>query len=202
MSDAESSLTSTTESSAQSSAAHRPWLRPVIAIAAIVLIIGVAVALRGLGSRQQHPGYGPLDTRSPVVNQVAPDFVLQGTDGHPVRLSDLRGKVVLVNFWATWCIPCRQEMPAIAQAYADHRGQGFTVLEVNEQESPDAIRSFSEQTGEMPPVVLDQDGAVMRQYHLQGLPDSFLIDRQGNVHALSYGPITQQTIAAYIGSAR
>jgi cytochrome c biogenesis protein CcmG, thiol:disulfide interchange protein DsbE len=202
MDDAIRPPTDETERSAQNPTDHRTWLRPVIAIAAIAIIAGSAIGLRSFGRPQHQQGYGPLDTRSPAVNQNAPDFVLAGTDGQPVRLSDLRGKVVLVNFWATWCIPCRQEMPAIAQAYAEHRGQGFTVLEVNEQESPEAIRSFADQVGELPPVVLDRDGAVMRQYHLQGLPDSFLIDRQGIVHALSYGPITEQTIATYIDSTR
>jgi thiol-disulfide isomerase/thioredoxin len=179
----------------------RWWLRPVAFVAVVAIIIAAAAAIRGAGPRRANQ-YGPLDSRAPAVNQTAPDFVLANTNGQPIRLSDLRGKVVLVNFWATWCIPCRQEMPAIAAVYAAHRGQDFTVLEVNEQESPDVVRAFAEQIGGVPPVVLDRDGSVMRQYRLQGLPDSFLVDRQGNVHALSYGPITQQTLETYIGSAR
>ncbi|HTE85277.1 MAG TPA: TlpA disulfide reductase family protein, partial [Dehalococcoidia bacterium] len=123
-------------------------------------------------------------------------------NGHNIRLSDLRGQVVLVNFWATWCVPCRQEMPAIAQVYDEQRGQGFTVLEVNEQEPPEAVRKFDGEVGGLPPVVLDSDGSVMRQYHLQGLPDSFVVDRQGNVRGLSYGPISRQSILTYIDSAR
>jgi thiol-disulfide isomerase/thioredoxin len=181
---------------------RRIWLRFSAAIITLAIIAGVSVALRDLGRRHSPQGFGPLDSRSPAVNQAAPDFVLADPNGKAIKLSDLRGKVVLVNFWATWCIPCRQEMPAIAQVYNERRGQGFTALEVNEQESPEAIRAFTDQIGGTPPIALDRDGAVMRQYRLQGLPDSFLVDRQGVVHALSYGPVTPQMLEAYIDSAR
>jgi thiol-disulfide isomerase/thioredoxin len=190
------------EESRASAGRNGVWLRWLSAIAVLALIVVAALALRGLGTRRSGGGFGPLDTRSPVVGQPAPNFALQEIDGKVTRLSDLRGEVVLVNFWATWCVPCRQEMPAIEQVYSEQRNQGFTVLEINEQEAPDAIRAFANQMGALPPVLLDRDGAVMRQYRLQGLPDSFIVDRQGVVHALSYGPISRQTILTYISSAQ
>lgn len=99
-----------------------------MAIAAAILL------LRGFGARSASHGgdTGPLDGRAPTLNQPAPNFALRDPDGHLVRLGDLRGQVVLVNFWATWCVPCRQELPDIAQVYREQRDQGFTVLEVNE----------------------------------------------------------------------
>ena len=147
-----------------------------------------------------------LDNRPPVVGQPAPDFALRGLDGRGVRLSDLRGQIVLINFWATWCVPCRDELPAIEQVYREQSGQGFTALEVNEQETATAISSFAARIGDMPPVVIDSDASVMHQYlkkvPIPGLPDSFVVDRQGIVRNLSYGPISRQTLLTYIDSAR
>jgi cytochrome c biogenesis protein CcmG, thiol:disulfide interchange protein DsbE len=108
----------------------------------------------------------------------------------------------LVNFWATWCIPCRQEMPAIAQVYTEQRGQGFTVLEVNEQETPADVQAFLAQLGPTPPVVLDSAGSVMRQYRFKGLPDSVVVDPQGNVRSISYGPLTRAALLRDIDGAR
>lgn len=173
--------------------------------AGVVVVASIAAALlllRGHVSHASGGGVGALDSRVPALNQPAPNFALRDATGHVVRLSDLHGQIVLVNFWATWCIPCRQELPVIEQVYNEQRGQGFTVLEVDEQESPAAINSFAAQVGAMPPVLLDRDGSVMQQYHLQGLPDSFLVDRQGAVRGLSFGPVSRETILRYIDSAR
>jgi cytochrome c biogenesis protein CcmG/thiol:disulfide interchange protein DsbE len=177
-------------------------LRLAAAVFAIGLIAAALVLLHGRGGRSPSGGAGALDTQAPVVNQPAPNFALPDMNGRLVKLSDLRGQVVLVNFWATWCIPCRQELPAIQEVYQEQRGQGFTVLEVNEQEPPATVSGFAREMGELPPIVLDRDGSVMQQYKLKGLPDSFVIDRQGNVRALSYGPVSRGTILKYIDLAR
>jgi thiol-disulfide isomerase/thioredoxin len=190
-------------SSLEPQPAHRARLLGVAAaLAALAVIAAALFLLRSHGNHAGAAGTGALDTRSPVLNQPVPNFALADADGHVVRLSDLRGQVVLVNFWATWCVPCRQELPAIEQVYSEQRNQGFTVLEVNEQESPDAVRGFTAQLGSLPPVVLDRDGSVMAQYRLKGLPDSFIVDRQGVVRGLSFGPVSRETILNYIDAAR
>src|SRR4051794_28727514 len=107
-------------------------VRLVAAAVAIGVIAAALLVLRPRGGRAPSNGVGALDARAPVLNQPAPNFALADLNGRIVRLSDLRGQVVLVNFWATWCIPCRQELPAILEVYQEQRGQGFTVLEVNE----------------------------------------------------------------------
>lgn len=186
-------------------ARRRPaLLRGILAAVALVGIAIAIIAFRGHGgpSSAAQAGAGPLDSRSPAVGRPAPNFALRDTSGRLVRLSDLRGQVVLVNFWASWCGPCKQELPAIEQVYREQQGQGFTTLEVDDQEPPSDVLAFAHQVGRLPPIVLDTSGAVTAQYGLKGLPDSFFIDRQGNVRAVSYGPMTRQSILKNIESAR
>lgn len=123
------------------------------------------------------------------VGDRAPDFTLPGPDGSPIALSDLRGKVVLLNFWATWCFPCRQEMPLFQQIYAQRGEEGFVVLAVNVGESPAQAQQFMDSLGLTFPVALDQDQSLSRQYRVFGLPTSFLIDRRGVIHYVLPGAV-------------
>jgi peroxiredoxin len=135
---------------------------------------------------------GPIEGSGPVVGQPAPNFALRNADGEIVKLSDLRGKVVWVNFWATWCRPCKQELPDIQKLYGEKRDQGLEVLAVNYQDPrEDAIGYFRDNDLQIP-MLLDASGSVYNQYRLQGLPDSFFVDREGNVAALHYGYMTEE----------
>jgi peroxiredoxin len=111
----------------------------------------------------------------------APGFALKGEDGRTYRLADYRGKVVVLNFWATWCPPCREEMPSMERAHRKLRGEHIVLLAVNVGESEEQIFEF---TGRYPvtfPLPLDLDGAVLRQYPVVGLPTTFVIDPRGMV---------------------
>ncbi|MFO7172724.1 MAG: TlpA disulfide reductase family protein [Bacillota bacterium] len=119
--------------------------------------------------------------RQPQPGEPAPDFALETLDGQVVRLSDLRGQVVLLNFWATWCPPCREEMPALQAVERLYREKGFRVLAINLDESPATIRSFLEQNGLELTVLLDKDMKVTSRYGILPLPTSFFIDREGRV---------------------
>lgn len=164
----------------------------MLAVAASVLLWPKIARHSNTGNQN---GTGPLDRRSAVLGRPAPDFALRDPAGHIVRLSELRGHVVLVNFWATWCQPCKEELPAIAQAYREQQNAGLRVLEVDEQESPSDAVAYAGQIHDMPPILLDGNGSVfLTQYHRPGLPDSFFIDRQGIVRAASVGPMTHETI--------
>src|SRR3990170_8387499 len=114
------------------------------------------------------------DDARPEEGHLAPDFALNRLDGKKVRLSDLRGKkVVLINFWATWCPPCRLEMPTMQQIYSEYKAKGFEILAVNiEPDAQQEIRDFIKELRLTFPVALDPDMKVSRKYRLVGLPVS------------------------------
>ena len=113
----------------------------------------------------------------------APDFVLEDIDGTKRRLSDLRGKVVLVNFWATWCPPCRREMPSIERLSHVLKGADFAILAVNVAENLDTVFSFTGTLDPVPtfPIVFDRDSSVLKAWPVRGLPTSFVLDKQGRI---------------------
>ncbi len=138
---------------------------------------------------------------APQVGFLAPDFSLTTLDGRSVTLSDLRGQVVLVNIWATWCPPCRAEMPAIEATYRAYQNQGFVVLAVNatSQDKQADIQPFMDEFGLSFPVPLDIDGAVTRAYHVSSLPTSFFIGRDGIIRdMLIGGPMAEAQLRARI----
>ncbi len=98
-----------------------------------------------------------------------------------MRLSDLRGKVVLVNLWATWCPPCQAEMPDLAATYQAHRNEGLVILGVDDNEQPETVATFLTRNPLPYPILLDPDSRVARAYGVDYLPVSFLIDRNGNL---------------------
>lgn len=116
----------------------------------------------------------------PEVGHPAPDFTLPTLDGKMVRLSAFRGqKAVLINFWATWCAPCRLEMPTMEKAYQKYKGRGLEILAVSVDAGPkSAVKSFMEELGLTFPALLDPKMEVLRLYRLSAIPASFLIDKQ------------------------
>jgi thiol-disulfide isomerase/thioredoxin len=133
---------------------------------------------------------------APVAGAPAPDFTLNNLAGQPVRLSGLRGQVVLINFWATWCVPCQQEMPAIQQAYDAHKGQGFTVLAVNLNEPSQDVQAYINNLKLGLPVLLDSSDVVSNLYRVRGYPTSFFIDRGGTVAVEQVGMMSGEQLAA------
>ncbi|MGH2581636.1 MAG: peroxiredoxin family protein, partial [Anaerolineales bacterium] len=125
----------------------------------------------------------------PAEGFLAPDFTLETLAGDQVTLSGLRGQVVLVNLWASWCGPCRAEMPAIQQIYEQYRDRGFTVLGVNltNQDSRAAAQAFVDEFGLTFPILLDTDGSVAAAYRLRSLPSSYFIDRNGVIQKVVLG---------------
>ncbi len=143
-----------------------PWL--------IALAVGAAAAFAILSGPGELP---PVGRGSP-----APEFTLERlADGAPVSLSDLRGQVVLVNFWATWCKPCEDEMPAMERLYRALRAEGFELLAISVDDDPDEVRRFSERLGLSFPILLDPGQRVARAYLTFRFPESLLIDADGVV---------------------
>lgn len=136
-----------------------------------------------------------MGARPPVVGMQAEDFSLSDLDGRVQRLSQYRGKIVLVNFWATWCKPCTTEMPAMQAVYDKLRDKGFMVLAVNELEDDEKVREHIRTYGHTFPVLLDHDNQVANQYGVYGLPVSVFIDEAGIVQEyLKGGLLTEPKI--------
>jgi len=128
----------------------------------------------------------------------ARDFTLKSLDGRKVTLSDFQGDVVLINFWATWCAPCRAEIPDFEGAYQAHKDEGFVILGLNEQESPQVIESFIEELDMTYPALLDEQGQVMREYRVLGLPTSLLVDRHGVIQVRHTGTLAAAQLEAHL----
>lgn len=117
----------------------------------------------------------------------APDFTLRRGDGQNLRLAEQRGRVVMVNFWATWCAPCRQEMPHLERLHAKYRNTGFVLLGVSIDDDPKQAVEVAQRLGVSFPILLDVDKQVSRRYDLRTMPSTVLIDRDGQVRHVHRG---------------
>lgn len=136
-----------------------------------------------------------MGSRVPAVGTFAEDFQLLDLNGKAHRLSEYRGKVVLLNFWATWCKPCTTEMPAMQTCYDKLRDAGFVVLAVNELEDDERVKAHITQYGHTFPVLMDRDNKVANQFGVFGLPVSVFIDGEGRVQEyIKGGLLTEQRI--------
>lgn len=179
--------------------AERRWdmLLSAVLIGGLLFIVATRVG----PERPAAAGQGAVAQASepaPVVGHPAPDFALYDEGGALVELSALRGRVVLINIWATWCPPCRAEMPAIQAVYARYRDEGFTVLAVNQREEAAVVAAYLAEHGLAFAAPLDRDGRVSDAYRANLLPSSFFIDRAGVVRGVYRGPMTRSVIAGTV----
>jgi peroxiredoxin len=149
-----------------------------------VLVIAVAVAIAG---------YVVKDRKAPkkiiATGDRAPEFRLPSTDGRSVGLSDTRGKIVMVHFWATWCPPCVEELPTLAQLNRELPGSDFEMLAVSVDEGGQtAVKDFMRKNGIELPVLMDPGGSVASSYGTYKLPETYILDRQGVVRYKIIGP--------------
>ena len=136
-----------------------------------------------------------MGSRVPAVGMPVEDFHLTDLEGRQQSLSQYRGKIVLVNFWATWCKPCTTEMPAMQATYDKLRSKGFVVLAVNELEDEAKVREHIKQYGHTFPVLMDRDNKVANQFGVFGLPVSVFIDQEGRVQEyIKGGLLTEDKI--------
>jgi peroxiredoxin len=157
----------------------------------VFMVIVLLVALAGL------PAFDVwgMGSRVPTVGMQAEDFRLADLAGKEQSLSQYRGKIVLLNFWATWCKPCTTEMPAMQTMYDKLRDKGFVVLAVNELEDDAKVREHIKQYGHTFPVLMDHDNKVANQFGVFGLPVSVFIDQEGRVQEyIKGGLLTEQKI--------
>ncbi len=130
------------------------------------------------------------------IGDRAPDFALADLDGDTVRLSDFAGRPVLVNFWASWCLPCVDEFPLFDAALREHGDEGLTVVGIVYRDRSEAARAFAERLGAEWPVVMDPGETVARAYGVFGPPESWLIGPDGRVASRQIGPYTAAELEA------
>lgn len=139
-------------------------------------------------------GGGPLK-----IGSVAYDFALQDVAGNPVRLSDFAGQPIIINFWATWCGPCRIEMPELEAAYQTYQGDNLVILALDQQEPAEDVADFFDELGLNFTAVLDNEGIVSELYGVANvLPTTYFINGEGQVTAIHRGPMTQSQIDGYL----
>ena len=130
---------------------------------------------------------GVSSVQAEEMNIPAPDFTLESRHGENLRLQDFRGEVVMLNFWASWCGPCRQEMPLMDDLYAQYKDLGFTILAVNVDENRDEAHRFLDKVPVSYPILYDPQSDVSEQYEVQAMPTTVMIDRDGNARFLHHG---------------
>ena len=175
---------------------HQRW--PTLLLAAALVGGSVLLARSGRYAGQGDAGFGLIDhvrpadaaaadlLTAPEAGTLAPNFLLASADGDPVRLSDLRGRPVFLNFWSTWCFFCLTEMPAL-QRLADEYGERVIVLGVNIGEAADVVSAYAADNGIRYPLLLDPGRAVTAAYHPRVMPTSLFIDADGVVRSVTYG---------------
>lgn len=128
----------------------------------------------------------------------APTLDLLTLNGAPVSLADFRGSVVLVNLWATWCPPCRQEMPTLQTFYDQYKDKGFVLIAIDQEETREVVQPFVEELGLTFPVWLDKDYLAQKEFKTMNLPSSYVVDRNGQVRLMWIGSISKSNLEKYV----
>ena len=172
-----------------------------IVLVIVIGLVGFSVLTNDQNDNlsQTPPENGPLELNTaPERGALAPDFTLQNLSGEEITLSDLRGKMVLINLWATWCGPCRLEMPAFEDKYQELEGEGFVVLAVNFDESAEDVADFRDELGLTFELLLDPGGEVQKLYRNRTYPSSFFVGPDGVIQIQHIGVMTEGQLDGYL----
>lgn len=167
---------------------------PLILIGMGLIFLGL-VAIKVLTGGNFSSDYSVVPA---VVNFPAPDITLNDLNGRTVNLSDYRQDIVLINNWATWCPPCKQEMPTLVKYFKVHSNQGFTLIGIEAGDPAEDVASFVEEYGISFPVLLDPDNKSLTAFNNDSLPSSYVIDHNGNVILAWTGPINRAMLEKYL----
>lgn len=180
------------------------WIALVVGNLAIGLVLAWFLLHPDLFQGKARPvsDTSMVGASGPTTGQPAPDFTLKTLDGDEVTLSALRGHPVLINFWASWCQPCRREMPELVRVYAAHRLDGLAILGVNltYQDTLPDIRAFVKEFDVPYPILLDDTGRVAEDlYRLPGVPMSVFVERSGVISRIYLGAMSGEQVDGYTG---
>jgi peroxiredoxin len=153
-----------------------------LSVCIVVLLIFLSIQLRA----HEDPWKGLSVIRLP--DHYPPDFTLPTLDGGFITLSNFKGKVVLINFWTTWCPPCREEMPSLERLYRHFKHEDFTLLAVDIMENPKTVKRFARDYNLSFPILLDEKGEVSAKYAANAIPTTYFIDKQGKAVGKAIGP--------------
>ncbi len=162
-----------------------------------LILVGVAAFVL-LSNANATVNAGDLRLRPVELNKPAPDLTLTDLEGRAVSLADYRGQVVLVNNWATWCPPCRAEMPILEAYYQKHQAKGFVVLAIEAGDLKEEVLAFVRQVGLSFPVLLDPEGRSLAAFGNMALPNSYVVDRHGKLRLAWTGPVDQRSLETYL----
>jgi cytochrome c biogenesis protein CcmG/thiol:disulfide interchange protein DsbE len=171
-----------------------PWRLPLVYLVAAAILPLILLAI--LGWRLLGPGTAP----GAVIGASAPEFALADLDGNPVRLSDLRGRPVIINFWASWCGPCVEEFPLLERALDEHRSEGLAVVGIVFNDRSEAARAFLQRMGTAWPAAMDPNAEVAGAYGVSAPPASFFIDRQGRIAGRQIGQLSSADLATQLAT--
>jgi len=133
----------------------------------------------------------------PQINSPAPDFTLRSLNGENININDLKGKVVIINFWATWCSPCRLEMPVFQNKF-DEFSEELLILAVNSQDTAEDAQFFMDELNLSFDVLLDTSGEVHKKYQVRGFPTTYVVDNDGIIRKQHVGTITEDQLDEYL----
>lgn len=175
---------------------RRVLLLALIPIAALFALFAWALVKSG----GQPAGIGINSVFGEVALKPSParDFTLPLLSGQTLALQDLRGQVVMLDFWSSWCPPCREEAPTLARVYERYKDRGVTFLGVAIWDSEDEVKRFIERNGLRYPNGLDSKGRIAIEYGVKGIPEKFFVDRQGNLVRKFIGPVTEERLTAVL----
>jgi len=155
-----------------------------LGVVLIVMMLGIAI-------------FGTAGGKSVRVDQAAPDFELTDLDGNTIRLSDYRGKTVVMNFWATWCRVCQAEMPHMEKFYRERQNEDVVVLSINatsQERSSDIVGNYVDNEGLSFPIVLDKSGDVLKEYNVTAYPTTYIVDPSGNIRERYLGAVSYESL--------
>ena len=167
-------------------------LAGLVPVAALFALLGWAVA--GSGGNPGGFGINSKFGQIPVDPRPAPQFVTETLDGVPLSLSELRGKVVMLDFWSSWCPPCRVEAPVLAQVYREYEGRNVEFVGIAIWDRPQKVADFVRDFDQPFPSVLDRQGKIAIEYGVTGIPEKFFIDTDGNLVWRSVGPVEPEDL--------